>query len=100
MMSCSSFIITDHSSRLLDLAPSYYDMKDFPAGETKNALMRVFNKRYGRQMESNAGDDGHKKKKRKREHAAAQAAYTQAPVEKKEPTPAQAAYTQAPVQRK
>jgi hypothetical protein len=68
-------------------------MKDFPAGETKNALMRVINKHYGRQMESHTGDDGHKKKKRKKEHAPAQAAYTQAPVR----APAQAAYTQAPV---
>jgi pre-mRNA-splicing factor ATP-dependent RNA helicase DHX15/PRP43 len=76
--------------RLLEYAGAYYDVKDFPAGETKNALMRVLNKKLGRSMGSHqaqsGGDDGPKRKKKKKEHPAPQASgtyYTQPPVQAK-----------------
>jgi hypothetical protein len=60
--------------RLLEYAETYYDIKDFPAGETKSALMRVLNKKMGRLIESHqaqsGGDDGPKRKKKKKEHPA------------------------------
>jgi hypothetical protein len=44
--------------RLLEYGSNYYNVKEFPEGETKTALMRVLNKKQGR-------DDSHGKRKKK-----------------------------------
>ncbi|RXW20408.1 hypothetical protein EST38_g5439 [Candolleomyces aberdarensis] len=44
---------------LLELAPMYYDLKTFPDGETKRALQRAANKKYG------TPNDGKRSGKRK-----------------------------------
>lgn len=58
---------------LLELAGNYYDLKQFPAGETKSALQRVLNKQLGRQIQGNGesgAPDARKKKKQKTDHQA------------------------------
>lgn len=64
-------------ARLLEYADQYYNLKDFPAGEAKNALIRANNKRLGRTetAQLQAGDNPRKKKKK--EHEPYRAAYEQ-----------------------
>ncbi|PVG02447.1 putative PRP43-involved in spliceosome disassembly [Serendipita vermifera] len=50
---------------LLEYAHNYYNVKEFPEGETRNALIRVLNKKLGRQLGTSAGDESHKRKKKK-----------------------------------
>jgi hypothetical protein len=50
--------------RLLEYAPSYYNVKEFPDGETKSALIRILNKKLGRRLTTNAEDQRPKKKKK------------------------------------
>ncbi len=60
-------------NRLLDFAGNYYDIKDFPDGEAKRSLIRLINKRSGKQIvggNTNAGSDrdNRPKKKKKRDN--------------------------------
>jgi hypothetical protein len=50
--------------RLFEYAPNYYNIKEFPDGETKSALIRILNKKLGRQLTTNAEDQRPKKKKK------------------------------------
>lgn len=36
--------------RLIEFAPLYYDLKTFPDGETKRALLKVQNKKLGKMI--------------------------------------------------
>lgn len=57
-----------HFCRLLEYAPSYYDLSTFTDGETKRALVRVQNKRsrkaIGLESESRGGSEPPKKKRK------------------------------------
>jgi len=53
---------------LLEYATSYFDLAQFPDGETKRALQRIVNKRAGKapgRVENSNDDSGRDKKKRK-----------------------------------
>lgn len=47
-------------SRLLEFAPSYYELASFPDGETKRALLRSSNKK----PKGDKPQDGERKKKK------------------------------------
>ena len=57
--------------RLLENAGSYYDVSSFPDGETKRALQRVLNKKWGKLRTDdgpgakNGADDKDGKKRKK-----------------------------------
>ncbi|EJT98247.1 P-loop containing nucleoside triphosphate hydrolase protein [Dacryopinax primogenitus] len=50
---------------LLEFAPTYYDVKTFPDGETKRSLLRILQKRQGRAMAS--VENGREKKRRRQQ---------------------------------
>lgn len=50
---------------LLEYASAYFDLKVFPDGETKRALLRVANKSSGRRVNPSEGDERKAKKQRK-----------------------------------
>ncbi|KZT60515.1 P-loop containing nucleoside triphosphate hydrolase protein [Calocera cornea HHB12733] len=50
---------------LLEFAPTYYDLKSFPDGETKRSLQRVLQKRQGRALSS--VENGREKKRRRQQ---------------------------------
>ncbi|KZO97381.1 P-loop containing nucleoside triphosphate hydrolase protein [Calocera viscosa TUFC12733] len=50
---------------LLELSPTYYDLKSFPEGETKRSLQRVLQKRQGRALSS--VENGREKKRRRQQ---------------------------------
>lgn len=50
--------------RLLEFATSYFDLKQFPDGETKRALERIIKKKLGKTGGPN-GDGGRDRKRRK-----------------------------------
>ncbi|CAG8559679.1 4594_t:CDS:2 [Acaulospora colombiana] len=70
-------LINYNHFRLLEYAPSYYNVKEFPDGETKSALIRVFNKTLGRQLGTNTGDEHHKRKKKRVDESTRSKVYTQ-----------------------
>lgn len=53
--------------RLLEYAPSYFNLADFRDGETKRALLKVQNKRLGKSRDGTPADNtGRKNKKQTR----------------------------------
>jgi len=50
---------------LLEYAPTYFDVKSFPDGETKRALQRVIQKRQGRAL--SGAENGREKKRRRQQ---------------------------------
>jgi hypothetical protein len=54
--------------RLLEYGGEYFNLKTFPEGEAKTALLRVMNKSIGKRFDVDSGPVGKpKKKKRKME---------------------------------
>lgn len=53
--------------RLLDYAPTYFDIKTFPDGETKRALVRVANKRAGKMDRLDEGKGGPNERAKKKQ---------------------------------
>lgn len=56
--------------RLLEYAPTYFDLTGFPESEAKRALQRIVNKmsgKVGNRLDS-GGDEKREKKKRKKDH--------------------------------
>lgn len=54
--------------RLLEYAPTYFDIKSFPDGEAKRALQRVVNKlsgKAGSRIDSGTEDKRERKKRKK-----------------------------------
>lgn len=77
---------------LLEYAPDYYNVREFPEGETKAALVRVLNKRLGRTESYQVEDGEPRKKKRKRDQNSGK--------ERPAPQAGTAVYTQPAVQAK
>ena len=51
---------------MLEYGGGYFDLKTFPEGEAKTALLRVWSKRMGRKFDEDSGPaEKRKKKKRK-----------------------------------
>ena len=63
------WICDDWPDRLLEYAPMYFDLKNWPDGDTKRALLKIANKREGkfgaRFEEGERAGDVKKRKKNK-----------------------------------
>lgn len=59
-----------HIFRLLEFAPSYFDLSSFPDGETKRALQKVMNKKLGKSAGGAIDSRPAKKQKRVKQAAA------------------------------
>jgi hypothetical protein len=53
-------------SRLLEYGGEYFNLKTFPEGEAKTALLKVWNKRMGKKFNEESGPVEKPKKKKKR----------------------------------
>ena len=65
---CLGYIIlqlTNCWHRLLELAPTYFNLNEFKDSEMKRALLRVQNKRLNKRMDG-PGDEGRKSKKQRK----------------------------------
>jgi pre-mRNA-splicing factor ATP-dependent RNA helicase DHX15/PRP43 len=49
--------------RLVDYAPTYFDLSSFPDGETKRALQRALNKKAGKSSQRNGDNRDAKRRK-------------------------------------
>ena len=56
--------MADYPDRLLEYAPSYFNLSDFKDSEMKRALLKVQNKRLGKR--DAPVDESRKKKKQRR----------------------------------
>ena len=68
VMCIKSAAPTHLDCRLLEFAPSYFDLSTFQEGETKRTLQRVINKKagkYAQRPDGNGADTRDKKKRRK-----------------------------------
>lgn len=54
---------------LLQLAPQYFDVKTFPDGEMKRALLKVYRKLTGERVAEDGGDRGRGEGKKKKHKA-------------------------------